>query len=111
MVQESKVLFLDPETVISPSLGQWVIYNISVTNLLRKPQEMRYREFQFVLLTEDGDIYPSARVEESDFDFNFDEPIAPRDTIRAEVYFDVPDTSEHPVGWIFVMLDGEEIFI
>lgn len=110
-IQEFKMLFLDPDTLIAPSLGQWVIYDISVTNLLRRPQEMQYREFQFALLTEHGDIYPSVKVKESDYGFNFLEPIAPRDTVRAEVYFDVPDTSAQPIGWIFVMLDGEEILI
>ncbi len=108
-VRVTDSLFLDPEKIIQSSLGQWATYDISITNLSRTPKLLAERERQFKLLFENGFSCWSTIVEESEYDFNWNEPIPPRSTVRAEVYFEIPDYSAQPVGVRFVMKDGQEI--
>lgn len=108
-VLSSRILYLNEETVIASKMGRWDTYDISITNLSSRPQVLEFGQRQFWLVFENGLSFPSTPVPESEYDFSWNEPIAPRSTVRAEVYFDVPDYPCPPIGVMFVMLDGEII--
>ena len=108
-VSSNRILYLDEETIIESSLGRWDTYDISITNLSSRPQVLEFGQRQFWLAFENGYASPSTPVPESAYDFSWEEPIAPRSTVRAEVYFDVPDFPCPPIGVRFVMMDGEII--
>lgn len=92
---------------IVSGLGEWIVVDVSITNLTNKPQLLDEAQNQFFLADlSSGQLYPNSAFTESSYGIQWRVPVLPRETIRAEVYFETPIglLESSPLG--IMMTDG-----
>jgi len=92
------------------SKGEWVIVDVSITNMTKRSQLLGEDTYQFYLVDVEYQVaYPNSEIQETDYGIQWRIPVPPGETVRGELYFETEVSFLEVTTVGLVMYEGKYV--